>query len=219
MFKWTLSQEMNKFKIVQEAPDDTTIETGASSTDETNDDIDETDYDEAAKEMDDADQDGKADEGTETAEEESNEDLEAEDYGEEAESEDNEDETNEDNTGEEDTNEDEMEDEIPESNGDKKGNSILIKDFITLYYGLDGIIKKLNNNTKTNLIKNEIYFHVIHNLTDVNETLYEYIVSTFNNNSYVFNLYQFNLFLECIKINVEILKKCGELQSNKQTNK
>ena len=73
----------------------------------------------------------------------------------------------------------------------------------------------INNIKKTSLVKNSVYLQVAKNLTEMRDTLYDYILNNFKNNSYVFNLYQFNLFLEVMNVNVEILKKCGELPSNK----
>lgn len=231
MFNWSLSQEMEKYKklkVVTEAPGDP-IQTGVTNTGPGADDMDSTDYDAAAAEMDDADQDGQADAGTETAEnevddmeaedyneedapeeepmeEEGGEDLEAEEYGEEG--------------GEEPVDEEPMEEEeIPDEKGDKSKNRFLVREYIQLYHDVENIIKKLNNNHKTSLIRSEIYLQVSNNLADMNDMLFEYLKNDFSHKSYLFNLYQFNLFLEFINVNAEIMAKCNELQSNEQTNK
>ena len=217
MFNWSLSQElmrMKKLYTVTEAPEDTDINTGVTSEDTGTDDLDATDYDAAASEMDDADQDGQPDPGTETAENDvEGDDLEAEDYSE------TEGEIDDTEVPDETAEEQEPEAELPDENGDKSKNRFLIRDFIDLYFTVENIIKKLNNNNKTNLLRSEVYLQVVQNLTDMNEVLYDYIKNDFSSKSYVFNLYQFNLFLEYININAEIIDKSGELQSNKQTNK
>ena len=188
------------------------------------DGMEPTDYAAAEKEMNDANQDGKPDPGTETADETADEDMEPEDYTDtEGEDIENVDDPMDEETGEEgettDT-EDGMGDEtteepMPEENGDKTKNTFLIRDFMNLYFTSLNLVEKVNNIKKTSLIKNKIYLQVAKNINEMNDTLYDYIVNNFSNNSYVFNLYQFNLFLEVLNVNVEMLKKSGELPSNK----
>ena len=201
--------------IVTEAPGDQATEIGP------------TDYGAAEQEMNDADQDGNPDPGTETADNTADEDLGPDDYNDDnTEGEDAEtgvDDPTAEETGEEgeatDT-EDGMGDEtaeepMPEENGDKTKNTFLIRDFMNLYFTSLNLVEKVNNIKKTSLIKNKIYLQVAKNINEMNDTLYDYIVNNFSNNSYVFNLYQFNLFLEVLNVNVEMLKKSGELSSNK----
>ena len=195
--------------IVTEAPEDA---------------MEPTDYAAAEKEMNDANQDGKPDPGTETADETADEDMEPEDYtdteGEDIENADN---PMDEETGEEgettDTEngvgDETTEEPMPEENGDKTKNTFLIRDFMNLYFTSLNLVEKVNNIKKTSLIKNKIYLQVAKNINEMNDTLYDYIVNNFSNNSYVFNLYQFNLFLEVLNVNVEMLKKSGELSSNK----
>ena len=227
MFRWSLSQELNKYKPVTEAPEDNSIDTGVTNDGDTPSDLGgSTDYAAAAKEMDDANQDGEADEGTESAEEEpaddsGEDDLDAEDYGdEEGEGDDLESEDyGEEGEGEEDPEENTTEEEVPSETGDKSRNRFLIKEFISLYDQVDNIIIKLNNKFKTEILSNRVYLQVIDNLTEMNAVLLDYIKDDFSNKSYVFNLYQLNLFLEYINVNAEMLNKSVELQSKEQTNK
>lgn len=219
MFKWYMTQETNKYRktnleIVTEAPGNPL-----------DDNEGPTDYAAAEREMNDANQDGKPDAGTEPTQTEdagTEDDLGPDDY--------TDDEAPDDDPetgvvdGEEDTEEetdggmtdDTTEEEpIPDQNGDKTKNTYLIRDFMNLYFTTMNLIDKINNIKKTNLIKSSVYLQVAKNLTEMENTLYDYIINNFKNNSYVFNLYQFNLFLEVMNVNVEILKKCGELPSNK----
>ena len=225
MFNWTLRQELLRLKnlnIVTEAPEDTTIETGVSKTDGSRDLGGSTDYDAAAAEMDDADQDGTPDEGTETADNEVD-DMEADDYNEEdIEGEDTEggytegDDMEAEDYNEEGETEETTETEpetTPSETGDKTRNRFLIREYINLYNHLTTIIKKLNNKSKTEILSNKVYLQVINNLTDIQLVLYKYIRDDFSDKSYVFNLYQFNLFLEFINVNAEMLAKNNELES------
>ena len=237
MFNWTFNNELEKYKrnmeIVTEAPgDDTATDYAAAAKQldnapsaaeaaqadaqnpEMNDEA--TDYSESAEDTaEDTEDDPASEEDTgeeETDETSEDDDMEATDYDEGAEGEDMGDEEAdpEADTGEEDT----SEEETPEDDGDKSKNTYLIRDFIELFYTTKNMIEKLNNVSKTTLVKSKVYLQVIENLSDMNNVLYEYITHDFSKKSYVFNLYQFNLFLECIKVNIEIIKKSGELQSN-----
>lgn len=240
MFGWTFNNELEKYKntmkVVTEAPgDDTATDyeaaarqldnaptaAQAAQADAQNADMndDATDYTEDADNGDETDtnaeDDPNADENNDENQDDGtseDDDMEATDYDEGAEGEDTGDEeadpdadTGEDGTSEE---------EAPEDTGDKSKNTYLIRDFIELFYTTKNMIEKLNNVSKTTLVKSKVYLQVIENLSDMNNTLYEYITHDFSKKSYVFNLYQFNLFLECIKVNIEIIKKSGELQSN-----
>jgi len=237
MFNWTFNNELEKYKrnmeIVTEAPgDDTATDYAAAAKQldnapsaaeaaqadaqnpEMNDEA--TDYSESAEDTaEDTEDDPVSEEDTgeeETDETSEDDDMEATDYDEGAEGEDMgvEEADPEADTGEEDT----SEEETPEDDGDKSKNTYLIRDFIELFYTTKNMIEKLNNVSKTTLVKSKVYLQVIENLSDMNNVLYEYITHDFSKKSYVFNLYQFNLFLECIKVNIEIIKKSGELQSN-----
>ena len=221
MFKWYMTQETNKYKenknnfeIVTEAPGDTA------------DDMGPTDYAAAEKEMNDADQDGTPDPGTEAGEDTNTEDdLGPDDYTDDEAPEDNpetgvedpaddtEDETVDDGT--EDNMDEETPEEVPDENGDRTKNTYLIRDFMNLYFTSINLVEKVNNIKKTSLVKNKIYLQVAKNINEMNDIFYDYIVNSFSKKSYVFNLYQFNLFLEVLNVNVEMLKKCGELPSNK----
>lgn len=241
MFGWTFNNELEKYKnamkVVTEAPGDDTAtdyeaaarqldnaptaaqaaQADAQNADMANDDA--TDYTEDANDGDDTDDntqdDPTADENNDENPDDENaedDDMDATDYDEGAEGEDTGDEEADPDadTGEDDA----SEEEAPEDTGDKSKNTYLIRDFIELFYTTKNMIEKLNNVTKTTLLKSKVYLQVIENLSDMNNVLYEYITHDFTKKSYVFNLYQFNLFLECVKVNIEIIKKSGELQSN-----
>lgn len=231
MFGWTFNNELEKYKnmmkVVTEAPgDDTATDyeaaarqldnaptaAQAAQADAQNPDMndDATDYTEDANAGDDVDINEQDDATADENAEENPDDMEATDYDEGAEGEDTGDEEADPDADVEDT----PGEETPEDDGDKSKNTYLIRDFIELFYTTKNMIEKLNNVSKTTLVKSKVYLQVIENLSDMNNVLYEYITHDFSKKSYVFNLYQFNLFLECIKVNIEIIKKSGELQSN-----
>lgn len=238
MFKWTFNNELERYKrnmqIVTEAPgDDTATDYAAAAkqldnapsaaeaarTDAQNPEMndDATDYSEGAEDAnEDTNDDSTADENNDenSDDETSDDDMDATDYDEDAEGGDTGDEEADPDADADTSEDDTSEEETPEDDGDKSKNTYLIRDFIELFYTTKNMIEKLNNVSKTTLLKSKVYLQVIENLSDMNNVLYEYITHDFSKKSYVFNLYQFNLFLECIKVNIEIIKKSGELQSN-----
>lgn len=215
MFKWTLNQEISKLNVVTEAPDDmqatdysaAEAELDSADTSKANatDTQTDTNTDQAQNQDNNQDENNKQDDT-------SNDDMDATDYSEDDPLAD--DGSTDDTTDDTDAEETPEEEPVPDQQGDKSKNTYLIRDFIDLYYTINNIIEKLNNVSKTDLIKSKVYLQVIENLTESSNILYDYIVHEFNAKSYIFNLYQFNLFLECVKVNIEIIKKSGELQSN-----
>ncbi len=211
MFKWTLNQEISKLNVVTEAPDDmqatdysaAEAELDSADTSKTDTTDTQTDTNTDQTQNKDTNQDETKQDDTNT-----DDDMDATDYSE--------DDPLADDESTDDTTDDETPEEepVPDQQGDKSKNTYLIRDFIDLYYTINNIIEKLNNVSKTDLIKSKVYLQVIENLTESSNILYDYIVHEFNAKSYIFNLYQFNLFLECVKVNIEIIKKSGELQSN-----
>lgn len=219
MFKWTLNQEISKLNVVTEAPDDmqatdysaAEAELDSADTSKTNTTDTQTDTNTDQTQNKDVNKDTNQDE-TKQDDTNTDDDMDATDYSEDdpLSDDDSTDDTTDDNADDE-TPEEEP---VPDQQGDKSKNTYLIRDFIDLYYTINNIIEKLNNVSKTDLIKSKVYLQVIENLTESSNILYDYIVHEFNAKSYIFNLYQFNLFLECVKVNIEIIKKSGELQSN-----
>ena len=185
-------REKKKYEIVREAPGDN--------------DLGPTDYAAAEREMNDANQDGIPDPGTEETvddTENTEEDLAPDDYTDPDDPQENPDTGVEDTTDEEtgdettdgldDTNMNE-ENPVPERDGDKTKNTYLIRDFMNLYFTTLKLIDKVNNIKKTSLVKNTIFLQVARNLSEMTDTLYDYIVNNFSN---VYNTFiLFNILFE-----------------------
>lgn len=92
-----------------------------------------------------------------------------------------------------------------ESQEDNAKNKYLINDFIELYNRLEEIIEKINNATKINKTRDPRSVQSRINMEQIKDVLYDYITTRFDQESYVFNLYQFNLFIQAINVNVELL--------------
>jgi len=99
---------------------------------------------------------------------------------------------------------------------DKKGR--LVRDFISFYNIIKNTIDKISEVDKTDIITNKITTQVIKNLTSLRRLVYDYIVLKFNTNSYVVNLYQYNCFIEALKINIKMLQKINILNNKYKTN-
>lgn len=105
-----------------------------------------------------------------------------------------------------------------ESNDDREKNRVLINDFIKIYNLIKNSIEKISEIDKTDIFINKITTQVILNLTQLKKIVFDYVTYKFPKTNYVNNLYQFNYFIEAIKINIEMLKKLNVLGINYKTN-
>ena len=142
--------------------------------------------------------------------EENPEDLESPDLGEEGEGDENQEEEQMDNGDESDVSAD-------------KQNKNLVNDFIELYRRIDEIMNQIRTDCKTNIRYNQNMIVVRKNLIKLKETTYEYITKKFTKESYVTNLYQFNLIIQALNVNIDLLssilasnKKMQEEKNNKK---
>ena len=92
-------------------------------------------------------------------------------------------------------------------------NKNLANDFIELYYRIDEIMNQIRTDCKTNIRYNPNMQTVRRNLTKLKETTYAYITNKFIKESYVTNLYQFNLIIQALNVNIELLSSV--LDSNR----
>lgn len=167
-------------------------------------------------------------------------DLEAQDYGDEETTDDGTEEDGED-IGADDTTEDDIGepgdktgegddtvgDENPEdeqtdnteNSDDKENNKFLINDYIELYRRLEEIIEKLNISEQAKLNRDPVFNKVRDNLEKLKKVTYDYITTVFNNESYVSNLYQFNMIIQNINVNVELLNNSYIARSNQKNEK
>ena len=138
-------------------------------------------------------------EGEEPAEDELGEDEGATDYTEEdptAEGEEGTDET---------TEEEPLEDEQLDNSQDKYigQNKHLVQDYIELYNRLEEIENILRRESFKLSHRNPKHYKVRANIGKLKELTYDYVINKFEKNSYVENLYQFNMILQAANVNIE----------------
>lgn len=85
-----------------------------------------------------------------------------------------------------------------------KQNANLIKDFIELHNRIDEIILQIRSDCKTNIRYNPNMLVVRKNMEKLKEITYDYIVYKFSKESYVANLYQFNLIIQALNTNIDL---------------
>lgn len=119
---------------------------------------------------------------------------------------------------EEQTDNDEESDDIVSD----KQNKYLIHDFIELYKRMDEILSEIRSNGKIKLHINPNFLVVRKNIEKLREVTYDYIIDKFAKESYVSNLYQFNLTIQALNINVDLLDsllKSVKLDKDKEKKK
>lgn len=110
--------------------------------------------------------------------------------------------------------EDEQNDNMEDNVVSDKQNINLVNDFIELYTRIDQIIEQLRTDCKTNVRYNPNMLVAKRNLDKLKELTYDYIVNKFAKESYVTNLYQFNLIIQALNVNIELIESI--LKSNKK---
>ena len=119
---------------------------------------------------------------------------------------------------EEQTDNDEESDDIVSD----KQNKYLIHDFIELYKRMDEILSEIRSNGKIKLHINPNFLVVRKNIEKLREVTYDYIIDKFAKESYVSNLYQFNLTIQALNVNVDLLDsllKSAKLDKEKEKKK
>ena len=128
--------------------------------------------------------------------------------------------------GEDDSSNDEQIDN--EKNKDKydvkQKNKYLINDFIELHTRQGEILNKIKKDKKFNAFTNPTVGQVKKNLEKLQQVTYDYIIDKFSKESYIANLYQFNLIIQAMNVNVGMLErvadgKLSELEKKKKTTK
>ena len=168
----------------------------------TNDDYEDADMDIEEDNMDEESESENTDKNTNNDDEENpeeNNDIETDD------SSDNDTESNPDVDVDENV-EDEQNDSGDEQNVDDTQNKYLIRDFIELYNRIDEILNTLIKDKKLNSSINPTYRQIKHNIEKIKDVVYDYIADKFVHETYISNLYQFNLIIQALNINVQMLE-------------
>ena len=102
--------------------------------------------------------------------------------------------------------EDEQNDSGDEQNVDDTQNKYLIRDFIELYNRIDEILNTLIKDKKLNSSINPTYRQIKHNIEKIKDVVYDYIADKFVHETYISNLYQSNLIIQALNINIQMLE-------------
>lgn len=98
----------------------------------------------------------------------------------------------------------ESDDQIKER--DRKVKQLfLLRDMNTLYIQLGSFRTKVANMEKSNILFSTIQNTVCKNFDKIRDVIYKYILYYFDAMSYEYNLYIYNYFIECCKVNLELL--------------
>ena len=95
-----------------------------------------------------------------------------------------------------------------------KQNINLVNDYIELYTRIDTIMQQIRTDCKTNIRYNPNMLTVRRNLEKLKDITYDYIVNKFTKETYVANLYQFNLIIQALNTNIDLL--ASVLASNRK---
>jgi len=119
----------------------------------------------------------------------------------------------------EDDQEEEQSDNAENNVNEDKQNANLINDYIELYKRMDTIMNQIRTDCKTNIRYNPNILAVRRNMTKLKEITYDYITHKFAKESYVANLYQFNLIIQALNVNIELLSSLMESNRKEKLNK
>lgn len=149
-------------------------------------------------------------EGDESADEEGGEEM-PEDQDPMAEGEeDTEGEMGEGEEGMEDDSLDDEQQDNAENDPQSQQNKYLAHDFIELYNRQKEIIDKIRKDSRLNAFTNPTTAQVKRNLEKLSQVTYDYILDKFSKETYVANLYQFNLIIQAMNLNIQMLEEVNE---------
>lgn len=100
---------------------------------------------------------------------------------------------------------------IDENEQDKKLNTELLDDFITLHNSIKVSRERLGSMEGNDITLISVLQQVSKNLSNLEKFVFDYIL-TFKNYSYIQNLYRYNYFLEAFKLNVQMIEKVKSIK-------
>lgn len=126
--------------------------------------------------------------------------------------------TDDDDTGEEEPEPENSDDgaTTDEEVQDTKKNSVLIEDFISLYYMIGTFNDKISLIDKSNADVNRITHQVMANFLELRKKIFKYIRYDFSSTNYIGNLYAYNSFIEASKVNSAILQETKVFTNSKE---
>lgn len=100
---------------------------------------------------------------------------------------------------------------------DNENNKFLIKDYLELYNRLEEILEKITSNETFKFSRDTVYNKARINIEKIKDMLFDYITLRFNKESYISNLYHFNMVIQAVNVNVAMIEKSPtvtEIQNN-----
>lgn len=94
-----------------------------------------------------------------------------------------------------------------ESSDESYLSKALLRDFIELYYRCEAIRERLVNNKIINGVFDPRIIQAKNNISKLSSVLHDYITTRYSNETYTKNLYQFNLIIQAMNINLELVKR------------
>lgn len=91
-----------------------------------------------------------------------------------------------------------------------KQNKYLIHDFIELYNRMDSILFSIRSDVRMTIRINPNHRIVRQNIEKLRQLTYDYITDKFTKESYVSNLYQFNLIIQALNVNLDLLDEMSK---------
>ena len=89
-------------------------------------------------------------------------------------------------------------------------NKYLVHDFIELFKRQEEILEKIREDNKLNSLFNPTIAQIKRNIDKLKDVTYDYITNKFANESYIANLYQFNLIIQAMNINIQMLDEVSQ---------
>ena len=109
---------------------------------------------------------------------------------------------------------------------DNENNKFLIKDYLELYNRLEEILEKITSNESFKFSRDPVYNKARLNIEKIKDMLFDYITLRFNNESYISNLYHFNMVIQAVNVNVAMIEKSptvveiqNDIKKQEKTNK
>ena len=110
-------------------------------------------------------------------------------------------------------------DEESIANQEKVRNVLLLRSFIKIYKQIQIFSQKISESRRNNILTIVASSQVLDNLKKLEGVVYKYIIMSYDNNTYEVNLYNFNYFLEVMRLNLEMIRKANESSEQEEDRK
>lgn len=97
---------------------------------------------------------------------------------------------------------------------DAQKNQVLYQDFCYFFEQINRIEKSLSKGSRRDMLTTQVYSTVSSNISRLKNDMFNYMTELFVGRTYAQNLYQFNSYIEALRLNIQMLKKIGSLNAN-----